>query len=509
MIYLKKIKQITAANQKLKVEGKINILELTYKNLRSAWFYPSISFMKIELTSNQVKQYLSQKLFKHKLNQSIILSATNKSPQKFPLPQFLLLYLENQNHRIMWIRSSLNWRYLALLYAGYSLYYAIVIFFTKRKSSIYPINSLGIYLHNLSAKAVSISKTGCHLDNAITFFKERGAKSIIVHGVKHNTSDINPDCIYVKTPFDNLNRLNKCKLLIFEIALILRSIVDLVFGSGLLAFVSHQLLLKKAALLLDKECIPNELAFHNSDFAYYPAWVETLASKGASPILYFYSQNIWPYQLNKHISDWHFNYELMTWPRYLVWNKELGNALLDLTTGNPSIEYCRPISFTDKDVEIKKCSGAIAIFDVSPVRESYFAKYGIIETYFTSKVLKQFFSQIITIAENLNKPLIVKFKRVEFSDFDKRYKYVRERLNSHPLITIIDPDISAHRIIRDCDGVISLPFTSTAIIAHYYKKPSIYFDPTARLILNQPAAQGIEIINNKKALEVWMKKVGN
>jgi len=76
MISLRKIKQITGANKKLKAEGYTNILELIYKDLRSGCFYPSLTFMNVELSSTQVTQYLSQRLFNNNLNQSFILSKT-------------------------------------------------------------------------------------------------------------------------------------------------------------------------------------------------------------------------------------------------------------------------------------------------------------------------------------------------------------------------------------------------------------------------------------------------
>jgi polysaccharide biosynthesis PFTS motif protein len=62
-------------------------------------------------------------------------------------------------------------------------------------------------------------------------------------------------------------------------------------------------------------------------------------------------------------------------------------------------------------------------------------------------------------------------------------------------VVSIDPGISAFRVILDSDIVISMPFTSTAFIANYYRKKSFFYDPSKSLFEDDRGAQGVELIS--------------
>jgi polysaccharide biosynthesis PFTS motif protein len=68
----------------------------------------------------------------------------------------------------------------------------------------------------------------------------------------------------------------------------------------------------------------------------------------------------------------------------------------------------------------------------------------------------------------------------------------------------VEPEISAIRVIESSVAVISLPFTSTAIIAKEMGKPSIYYDPTGLLHKDDRAAHGITIISTRDELDNWL-----
>ena len=76
-------------------------------------------------------------------------------------------------------------------------------------------------------------------------------------------------------------------------------------------------------------------------------------------------------------------------------------------------------------------------------------------------------------------------------------------------VKIIDHRINAKHIIKLCEGVISLPFTSTAIIAHECNIPSIYYDPSSKISGQPFEEKGIRIINNQKNLNRWFLSVKN
>ena len=64
-----------------------------------------------------------------------------------------------------------------------------------------------------------------------------------------------------------------------------------------------------------------------------------------------------------------------------------------------------------------------------------------------------------------------------------------------------------HQLIEQSKAVISMPFTSTALIAKHLGKPSIYYDPRNLLLKNDLGSHGIEIISDSNRLRKWLSTV--
>lgn len=67
--------------------------------------------------------------------------------------------------------------------------------------------------------------------------------------------------------------------------------------------------------------------------------------------------------------------------------------------------------------------------------------------------------------------------------------------------------ISPHRLISNARGVISLPPTSTGLIGQQMGKPSVYFDPFGAIKTDDPALDGILVIQSKRDLENWIRSL--
>ena len=52
-----------------------------------------------------------------------------------------------------------------------------------------------------------------------------------------------------------------------------------------------------------------------------------------------------------------------------------------------------------------------------------------------------------------------------------------------------------------------MPFTSTALLANYQNKPSIYYDPFGDVQKNDRAAHGIQVIVGIDELDYWVKSI--
>ncbi len=74
-------------------------------------------------------------------------------------------------------------------------------------------------------------------------------------------------------------------------------------------------------------------------------------------------------------------------------------------------------------------------------------------------------------------------------------------------VITIDPETSAYKLIEKCSAVISMPFTSTALIARELGKPSCFYDPTGLIEHDDRAAHGIPIMIGRVELQAWLEAV--
>ena len=65
----------------------------------------------------------------------------------------------------------------------------------------------------------------------------------------------------------------------------------------------------------------------------------------------------------------------------------------------------------------------------------------------------------------------------------------------------------AFKILENCSGSISLPFSSTALISKQQNKISAYYDPINFISKDDIFRQNIELISSKKELFEFVKKM--
>ena len=104
--------------------------------------------------------------------------------------------------------------------------------------------------------------------------------------------------------------------------------------------------------------------------------------------------------------------------------------------------------------------------------------------------------------------MLHKMKR-ENKFVDKRYARGIKKLNTRLNYIEVDPNIDALHVIKKTTACISLPFTSTALIAKEEGKPSVYYDPTGTLQIDDRAAHGILILRGIGELDEWVNDLEN
>jgi len=274
----------------------------------------------------------------------------------------------------------------------------------------------------------------------------------------------------------------------------------------------HALLLPQAALaaqvrLLESELLAREYLFHNSGYIYRPLWTYEAEKQGARITFYFYSTNCEPFK-GAEGYQLPYGWGVATWPHYLVWDDYQEAFVRRAVRERGCVSVVGPIWFSTSAEEMPELGGgAVALFDVTPHRASRYRVLGMDPEYYVPGTCIPFLQHVQKAVDEAGCKVLWKRKRKIGSLAHPLYRFYAEQVSECANVVIVDPDISAYRVIEASSAVISMPFTSTALIAREIGKPSCYYDPNGVIRKDDRAAHGIPIITGRAELGNWLKSV--
>ncbi len=273
----------------------------------------------------------------------------------------------------------------------------------------------------------------------------------------------------------------------------------------------HALMLRDACrarvLRLQPEArLAAEYLFGNSAWFLRPLWTYEAEAAGAVVTMYFYSTNSEGFQVGGSPPPVGFGWAAMNWPRYLVWDEGQAEFVRRAVGAQAPVEIVGPIWFQDGPAEVPDPPPrAIAAFDVTPYRRWYFEALALESDYYRGETATRFLQDLHAAASSLDATVVWKQKRRMGPFVHRGYRRATERLAASPRMLVVDPEISAERLIPRVQCAVSLPFTSTALIARAHGVPSCYYDPLGELEVNDPAAHGVPIVRGRDELERWLR----
>ena len=259
---------------------------------------------------------------------------------------------------------------------------------------------------------------------------------------------------------------------------------------------------------LDRSQLGNEYYFSNSSWFYKPLWTFEAEKRGSSTILYYYATNIEKIAFAGHTLSDTYGLKIMQWNRIVVWDEQQRDYLHQYC---PDAEYqiVGSIDYLDSGKRINDLEKGfkIAVFDVTPTRPVIYSSMGCaLPPYYSRELYFNFMHDISALSTEKKVTLLWKKKRAKSvgkmdAKISRRFD---EELKNNSIITI-DPDISARRLIAQCDAGISMPFTSTSIIGKELGKPSIFYDASSSI--DKDISHGIPVIKSKDALFDWINNI--
>ena len=164
--------------------------------------------------------------------------------------------------------------------------------------------------------------------------------------------------------------------------------------------------------------------------------------------------------------------------------------------------------FSPNNKNIDVPLNSISVFDVPPYRQTIYILLGAEIEYYVPEIVNQFLNDIQIVLNQKNISMLHKQKRVSKLTHKKYIRNIKY-LNNKSNYVEIDPSVDAFQVIQKVKACISMPFTSTALIARSEGKPSIYYDPSGIVQKDDKAAHGIPILSNINELEEWVENINN
>jgi polysaccharide biosynthesis PFTS motif protein len=275
----------------------------------------------------------------------------------------------------------------------------------------------------------------------------------------------------------------------------------------------HALMLGEAAnaalvRIHDPKNLAVDYLFHNSSWIYRPLWTYNAESLGSRILFYFYSTNLESFKRNGEYPEPYVGFKTGTWPEYLVWDEYQASFLRNIVRKEAAVRAVGPIWFQSVEVDTPELpENTIAVFDIQPVRESFYATLAIDIDYYTPVTCNSFLEDIYSAVERKEGILAHKRKRDAGRVAHYQYRNLLKELDHKKNYLSVDPDLAPQILIENCIAVISMPFTSTALIARDMGKPSVYYDPNGLVQKDDKGAHGIPVLSGLAELDNWLTGV--
>lgn len=456
-------------------------------------------------------QYVLHRYGRYNLNRVLLEHIGSGKPVRYSLTGTWIRKLQDEGYVVRrWASCFLWWVELVKLWGGGVFKFTILV--RGSLSGYVPAKRPYSYFVGLSAQSIKKSTPESPQYNIRNWYQNldvRYRKGIFSHNVSCVSDDEATQ--YIKSPFIPLPGLGSFILFLFQgICLMGISGLNLLVGRQATAILLSEAIMAAYMRLVRKEDMAADYFFHHTYWLHRPLWTYEAEKKGANPYLYFYSTNCERFKRSDgypeyDISCWH----KMRWRNLFVWDsyqeefvkKHLGNQVNCISTG--------AIYFTDSEANSSNIpDNCITVFDVQPFRESLYQPMCEPLEYYVYGTANSFLHDINSVVSKSQHKIVFKRKRNIGNKVDKRYKFYLEKIEKESTVfQMVDPDIHAIKLIEKSKAVVSMPFTSTSILAKEMKKPTVFYDPLNMLCKDDIGSHGIEILSSREELAAWINNL--
>jgi polysaccharide biosynthesis PFTS motif protein len=514
---IKRHRQIRDVYNRLRDDDKLNLIEsikieITEYYSRNQKF--SLQGLNDQICSKAFAQFFFIRILNKNFNYNIYKSLKSSKPFAYPIPSDIDFILKKNGLKINYFRCRILWKTKQLEFFLRGLRRGVlnvIDFFKSKKSIIKSSNSkmfFSLGINNFPKKTVN-NNYGI-FNNA--FLKSNNISSDFFHESKHFKNFYKSEKFNLRyLPNHLIYNLKPFELLKFFAQFLYDSII---FFLKLMFCKSDDLILFEELvnyrLASNKSFFFDEYLFNNSNVLYRPLW-SYIAEKNKSLIShYFYSTNIERFKINDDNFDSDpFCWKFSTWQKFYFWDQFQLNFFKSKLNYSFKYKIVGPtlFNFTSliKSLNFKK--NTILIFDVQPVRITYYRELAFGQEYYVRDNCIKFINDICYSANKIGFKVVIKRKRNIGNMIDYIYLNNIKKLINNNLLSEVDPNIPAEFLLKSCENVICMPFTSVAIFANNLSKNVSYYDSTSKIAKDDNASHGVKILSNNAELNNWIKNI--
>jgi len=461
-----------------------------------------------------IRQYFTFYFLGEKFNTSILYSIGSNNPLKHPLPKEWRSTLKAQGVSVNCFGCAVLWRAYSLLYWGRGVLKGLKgIYFLLKKQP-----SLGkyVYFDNLADNNISANPNRHNIVNWYLLWKNKNTE---INSVCHSATGMSDFKlgeigVFQTVGLPKLRSLALLKYIGFFIYATIYSFICMFFKPTYGFFLEESLKSKRVDLANNID-LASDYLFHNSFLYYRPIWTYVAEGKGSRILFYFYSAHTsGTYFYTTYIENFIIKNDylsehllrLMSWPHYLVWDNFEACRIKNYSEHNPIIDDVGHIWFSSNNVEVVVPLNSIAVFDITPMRSQKYISIGYSLEYYTPIINNQFLSDIQLVLSKNNNCMAHKRKRMTKNANKSYLGRIKQLANKSNYINV-NLSCDALQLIKKTKACISMPFTSTAIIAKQEGRPSVYYDPVGIIQKDDRAAHDIPVLSGINELSRWVESL--
>lgn len=463
-----------------------------------------------------VRQLLLDKCANSKMYNSILYSIGNSSSVRYAMPKIWREEIQRNGVEVNQFFSSLGWFFLLLarFSRGFLSIFKIIKNMMQAQMFSPPLGAY-VYFDGLTPNNLpQINNKQPSYDICTWYSKWEGRGSlvkVIRHNAQKNLTSISglnvegmdaPPYLLFRSPY------LVAKFFAWCVLASMRALIELMCGRWWHAFILEEAVKAKAMSFAQIENIAEEYLFHYSGSVYRPMWTYEAEKKGSRVILYFYSVFEQP-RLPQGYESQKYEWGASSWPIHLVWDKWQKEQLKRDLEVAPEIHIVGPIYFSDGAENIQFTPNSIAVFDVEPHKLSKHFPQSTLSEYLAEypDLNVRFLNDIQTVLSEMGQIMVIKRKRDVSGRTRRGYLKALKEISSKAGVVFLPSSISPCKVINQSVGVISIPFTSTALLAQAHDVPSVYYDPTGWINKNDRAAHNVPVISGIDELRRWIKSL--